>query len=395
MSKVLALLAEHELTLKIASDNLRYATVDPGILPMYLADMDFASPPEIGEALARRVAEGAYGYGAVSSSLSQILVEQVAKKYQWRISSDELVFLPGLVSALAVVGRIARSLKSPILVPTPCYPPFTRSPGTMEAEVIRAPLLKNEWRFDYDAFEHGVRRGARFLLLCNPHNPTGRVFSRAELEELAEWALSKRVTIVSDEIHCELVLDKTLVHTPIAALDTELRKNAITLLSPSKTYNLGGMSFAFAIIQDVHLREQFRAASADIVPKPNIFGFVAAEAAYRFGEPWRMRLLDQLRANRELISERLMPYGRLVQVNRPQATYLSWLDFSRCGWDNPSRVIREAGRLALGDGALFHAPECARLSFGAPTAVVEEALARIKAVLEVLLEQHARAGVGH
>jgi cystathionine beta-lyase len=232
---------------------------------------------------------------------------------------------------------------------------------------------------DLDVLESSLTPRTRLLLLCSPHNPVGRVWSSAELQALAEVACRHDLIVGSDEVHAGLVLDQDKPHVPFATLGEEISARSITLMAPSKTFNLAGLGCSFAIIPDKHLRRAFCGAMQGIVPHVNLFGYVAAQAAYEHGAPWLAALLEYLRANRDLVEREIaaLPGLSLAHV---EATYLAWIDARRSGLCDPARDFEKAG-VGLSDGAEFGAPGFVRLNFGSSRSVLQQGLARMQAAL--------------
>ncbi len=370
-----------------SSDSLKWHKFRPDVLPMFVADMDFKSPACITRAIEERAAHGCYGYASPPQSVLETVWRMLDDLYGWKVEPSSIVFLPGLVPALAMAARMTARAGNKIIVPTPCYPPFVHAPRYMDCESILVPLKCEDfsnWTLDYAALDQAVAQGGRTLYLCNPQNPTGHVFRRGELEALAAWAERHDVLIISDEIHAGLVLDEELRHIPIGSLSSTASARTITLMAPSKTFNVPGIGIGFAIIPDAELRKRFKREGEEIVPMPSLFGYAVCEAAYREGGAWQQALIRYLRVNRDLVVKTLEPYRRFVRVNRPEATYLSWLDASGTGWENPALEFLERGRVALGVGAQFQAPQCARLTFGCPRTMLMEGLERVVKVLDHL-----------
>jgi cystathionine beta-lyase len=220
----------------------------------------------------------------------------------------------------------------------------------------------------------------RLFMLCNPHNPVGRVFDEDELRWIGELAIERDLVICSDEIHCGLVLDADKPHLPIAMLDEDIARRTITLMAPSKTWNIPALYCAMAIIPDPALRARFRRGMRGIVPEVNVLGFVAAEAAYRDGGPWRAALLDYLRANRDSVVKAVAAMPALEMV-APEATYLAWIDCRAAGLTDPMAFFEAAG-VSLSDGRAFGLPGFVRLNFACPRATLDEALARMARALK-------------
>ena len=354
----------------------RYAGRD--ILPLWVADMDFRSPPAVIQALHQRVDHGVFGYTAPPQELVETVVTMLEREYGWRISQEWLVWLPGLVCGLNVACRAVGEPGDAVAIMTPVYPPFFSAPRNAGREVIAVPLAEQEglWTMDIAALERAITPRTRMLLLCSPHNPVGRVWSREEQLALLELAERHNLTVCSDEIHAGLVLDGDKRQLPFATLSPEAAHRTITLQAPSKTYNIPGLGCSFAVISDDSLRRSFRRAMAGIVPHVNLLGYTAALAAYRDGEPWRQALLAYLRGNRELVLREIadMPGLRTWPV---EATCLAWIDARGLGVADPAQFFEEAG-VGLSDGGPFGAPGYVRLNFGCPRSLLEEALQRMR-----------------
>jgi cystathionine beta-lyase len=354
---------------------------DTDILPLWVADMDFQASPQIITALQQRVAHGIFGYTHVPSELTEVVVKRMATSYNWQIDPDWLVWLPGLVCGLNIACRTVGDTDDEVLTTVPIYPPFLSAPGLSGRSLITTGLRDNgtEWIFDFDHLESVISPRTRLLLLCNPHNPTGRVFNRQELTTVAELCLRKNIIICSDEIHCELILDQEKQHLPTATLGPEIAARTITLMAPSKTFNLPGLGCSFAIIPDSALRRRYKMNMTGIVPEINTLGLTAALAAYRDSYEWHQGLLDYLRDNRQLVQEWVNSLPGLT-VRHVEATYLAWLDATGIGRDNPHGFFEKAG-VGLFDGAAFGAPGFLRLNFGCPRSRLEMALQRMAAAL--------------
>ncbi len=356
---------------------------DRDILPLWVADMDFASPPAIVRALQERVAHGVFGYGNAPQGLLEAILAHVADHNGWMLRPDWIVWLPGLVTGLNLACRATGAPGDAVLTLTPVYPPFLSAPGLAARRLVVVPLrlASDRYTIDWDALEASVTRDTRLFLLCNPHNPVGRVYEVEELERLARFCERHDLTLCADEIHAGLVLDASRRHRSIANLDPEFAQRTITLMAPSKTFNIPGLGFSFAVIPDPALRARFRGHMKGIVPDINVLGFAAALAAYREGEPWRRALIEYLRRNAETLiaSIRTMPGLGVAMV---EATYLAWIDARSLAVENPQRFFEAAG-VGLSDGADFGAPGFVRLNFGCRHALLEEALGRMRQGLSV------------
>ena len=375
----------------------RYGKRD--VIPLWVADMDFQSPPEVVAALHERVAHGVYGYTHATDELEAAVVASLAKDYSWDVPIPWLMWLPGLVSGLNVVCRAVGEPGDEVATFVPIYPPFLTAPEHADRTAVRVPLVRSapgragsedgapsgvsatdRWEMDLDLFEASLTPRTRLLLLCSPHNPVGRVWSQTELEALADTALRHHLVICSDEVHSGLVLDGDKRHIPIATLGQEVARRTITLMAPSKTFNVPGLGCSFAVISDRALRRDVSRAMEGIVPHVNLFGYVAAQAAYERGGPWLSALLAYLGGNRDLVEREI---GTLpgLSVAHVEATYLAWIDARSSGLKDPAKDFEKAG-VGLSDGAEFGAPGFVRLNFGCSRSLLAEGLARMRGALQ-------------
>jgi cystathionine beta-lyase len=354
----------------------RYAGRD--VLPLWVADMDFPAAPAVVEALRRRVEHGVYGYGAPWPSLVAAVQEHLEREYAWAVDPAWLVWLPGLVTGLNVA---CRAVGGAAFTATPIYPPFLTAPERLTTARLR--LDGERWGWDLPAVEAALGPDTRLFMLCHPHNPVGRAWDEAELGAIDALAARHELVVCSDEIHCGLVLERGLRHRPYATLSEAAARRSITLMAPSKTFNLPGLGCAFAVVPDPKLRGAFKRAMHGIVPHPNVLGLVACEAALRGAGEWRAALLDHLRSNRDrvLAAVRALPGLAVTPV---EATYLAWIDARGAGLAHPQQAFEAAG-VGLSDGRDFGPGDAyqgfVRLNFGCTRAVLDEALARMKARL--------------
>ncbi len=354
----------------------RYAGRD--VLPLWVADMDFPSPPAVIEALRARVEHGVFGYAAPGPSLVSAVVEHLARDHGWSIEPGWLVWLPGVVTGLNVA---CRAVEGAAFTAVPVYPPFLHAgPRVVTAPLRRGP---SRWEWDLGAVEAALSPEVRLFLLCHPHNPVGRAWDEGELRAVAELAERHDLVVCSDEVHAGLMLEPGRAHRPFATLSPEAARRSITLLAPSKTYNIPGLGCAYAVIPDPALRARFRKAMDGIVPHVNALGLVACEAALRGGAEWLRAVLDYLRGNRDrlLAAVARIPGLRAAPV---EATYLAWIDARETGLAAPQRHLEAAG-VGLSDGAEFGLGEAyrgfLRVNFGCTRATLDLALARIEAAL--------------
>ena len=349
----------------------KYAGRD--ILPLWVADMDFAAPPAVLEALQQRIGHGVFGYGGALPSLTESVLTQLEREYAWVVSAESIVWLPGLVTGLNIA---CRAVEGEVLTAAPIYPPFLSAPRFSGRVLNRAELACTEghWHWDKIALKSALTAATRLFLLCHPHNPVGRCWDRAELLELADFAEENDLVVCSDEIHCGLILDTDKRHVPFASLSLAAAKRSITLMAPSKTYNIPGLGCAFAVIPDVALRRRFLHVMEGIVPHVNVLGLAACEAAYRDCAEWHRELIAYLITNRDLVNAAVNAEKR-VKMSHVEATYLAWIDVRQLGLANPAAHF-EAHGLGLSDGTDFGAPGWLRLNFGCTRQTLIEALRR-------------------
>jgi cysteine-S-conjugate beta-lyase len=367
------------------NDAVKWAKyADPHVLPMWVADMDFAAPPVVLEALHRRVDHGVLGYPDVTHAVRDAVLLHLSRDLGWQVDPDWLVWLPGLVTGLNVACRAVGEPGDAVLTAVPIYPPFMSSPYQSHRRLQTFALSQSaechSWMWDMDAMLAASDASTRLLMLCNPHNPVGRVWRRDELLDIAAVAEQQDWIICSDDIHCELVLDKGVQYTPLASLAPEIARRTITLFAPSKTYNIPGMGASFAVVPDLALRRRFERAMAGIVPHINVLGYTAMAAAYRSGVPWRNAVRDYLRVNRDILVAAVNSIPGL-HMNAPEATYLAWIDareLTRPEGMSAARYFEQAGvGLSPGEDFMPGATDFVRLNFGCTRANLDKAIERI------------------
>jgi cystathionine beta-lyase len=284
-----------------------------------------------------------------------------------------------------MMGHMFRAQSGSLAVQPPVYTPILEAPQTAGLARNEAPLLRQPdgtYAIDWDQFTAALQSDTRAFLLCNPHNPVGRVFRRDELERMAELCLARNVLICSDEIHSDL-LYRGAQHRPIASLDPEIAQHTITFVAPSKTFNLPGLQASVAIIPNAELRQRFQAARQGIVPWVNVMGLIALQAAYREGQEWLDQLLVYLEANRDFVYDFVRSELPGFNMAKPAGTYLAWIDCRAASLENPYKFFLDNARVALSNGAIFGAggQGFVRLNFGCPRSMLEEALRRMKKAL--------------
>ena len=373
----------HTQSLKWDGMQILFPVTD--LLPMWVADMDFASPPCVLEALQRKVAHGVFGYPFRPYSLLTAVASWLGNRHCWAIETEWLVFAPGVMASLATALLAYTKVGDRVLIQSPVYYPFFQVLKRNGRMVVDNSLrLDGEgYRIDFADLDQKLP-GASMMIFCSPHNPVGRVWRSEELVEVARLCAKHDVLLFSDEIHCDLVLSGNH-HIPTASL-AGAGHRIITCMAPSKTFNLAGLSISFCVIPDADLRAKFRQTlQALFLDMPNLLGIAAAEAAYRNGEQWLDQLLSYLEGNLHAI--RLFLAERLpgVQFIPPEATYLAWLDFRLLGQSQQelNQKLVEA-KVALDDGMLFGpgGEGFQRLNFGCPLTLLQEGLQRVEQAMK-------------
>jgi cystathionine beta-lyase len=370
------------------SDSVKWNVYDEGVLPMWVADMDFMSPPVVLEALHARVEHGIFGYGIVPESLYDAVIERQKRFYNWDLTKPEISFVPGIVPGFNLAIRAVCQPGDAVIYQTPAYPPFLCAPENGGFRSVHNDMLQQpdgSYLIDFERFEHQIiENRVKAFILCNPHNPTGRVFSRAELERLAEICLRHRVTICSDEIHCDIVYEGHH-HIPIASLSPEVSAITLTFIAPSKTFNTAGLYASIAIIQDKVLFNKYCKVREGVIGNPDVLALAAAEAAYRGGDQWLKDCLAYLTINRDWLVENIPSYLPGVKVAKPEATFLAWLDCRESGLSDPQRFFLEKAQVGLNSGDAFGAAGhgFVRFNFGTRKALVIEAVKRMADALAV------------
>ncbi len=371
------------------TESLKWNYYPDDVLPLWVADTDFRCPAAVIEALHKRVDHGIFGYGLTPEGLDKVVIDRFDRLYTWKVSPDQISYIPGVVTGFTIVLRALCEKGDAVIFQTPAYPPFIGSPKASGLIGIQNPMYLDEegiYRIDFDLFERQViDNKVKVYVLCNPQNPTGRVFSKEELLKLADICLRHHVIICSDEIHCDILYDGKK-HTPIAALDPEISKNTATFMAPSKTYNIAGMHASVAIIQDEGLHATVKDFMQYLISSPGVLAFVAAKAAYEHGDEWLQEQIAYLQANRDLIGnaidDGLLPG---IRWSKPEGTFLAWLDCRELGIKGVLQTFFvENAKVSMNDGCTFgEAGEgFLRLNFGCTQAVLKQGLQKMAEAIQ-------------
>ncbi|MBF6034958.1 putative C-S lyase [Pseudomonas sp. P155] len=354
------------------------------VLPMWVADMDFAAPPVVIEALQQRLLHPLVGYSVAQDNLRDAIVADLWNKFSWKVKPQELIFLPGVESGFNMALKALVQPQQNVVVQVPNYPPLRHAPGHWGLNKVELEFIAQAdgtYLTPLDVLRESLNGGGA-LLLSNPHNPIGKVFGRDELQAVADICAAQDAWIISDEIHAELCFDGR-VHIPTASLSAEIAERTITLMSASKAYNIAGLKTSFMIIQNAALRERVNHARCGMVDSVNPLGMEATRVAYSEGGPWLAELKTYLQANRDWLVEAVRNRLPGVTINVPQGTYLAWLDCSALDLDNPQQFFLEQGKVGLSAGLDFgdQHQQFVRLNFGCPRSLLEEGIARMERAL--------------
>lgn len=357
---------------------------DQDILPFWVADMDFKLAEPIQKAVEERVSHGVFGYTVPPDGMSDAVIAHLKNEYQWVVDPSWIVWLPGVVTGLAISCRAFCNDGDEIVVNPPIYHHFYDSHEADRHSVVRVPLQKSEgrWTYDIPAIEAAFTNKTKLMMMCSPHNPTGTVFTTDELQRLAALCKKNNVVMISDEIHCDLVIDKSAKHHPTASACPDMADQIVTLMSGSKTWNIAGLNCSFAIIKNDELRNQFRAASQSIVPIVPPLAYEATLAAYRDAGQWRAELLDYLAGNYAYLQAELGAVPGL-KVEPIQATYLAWIDATELGVEDTQGFFEKHG-VGLSSGEQFGQPNYVRLNFACPRETLAKGVERMKAAVSSL-----------
>lgn len=365
------------------SDSIKWRKYPEDILPLWVADMDFPSPPEVIHALNQRVNHGIFGYPFTDPELLEVIIAWVKQKHNWNIQPEDIVLLPGVVDGLNLTVQAFTKPGDNIIIQTPVYGPFLQLGKNANVELRNVPLITNDtpnYLMDFDKLEAALDSNSRVFMLCNPQNPTGRVFTKEELESLATLLLKQDIIICSDEIHCDIVYPPHK-HIPIASISEDIANRTITLMSPSKTFNIAGLKVAFAIIPNAKLRELFTAARRGLSIWVNVLGQVAAKAAFMYGDSWLVEILEILEENRNYLADFINKELQPIKMTKPEGTYLAWLDCRELELQIlPDQFFLKYAKVALNDGRWFgdSGEGFVRLNFACHRKHLQRALMQIK-----------------
>ncbi|MBU5437940.1 pyridoxal phosphate-dependent aminotransferase [Tissierella sp. MSJ-40] len=370
--------------------NLEKTYGDKDILPMWIADMDFKVADEILEGFMERVNHGVFGYDYRPASYYEAVINWVKKRHGWDIKKEWILFTPGVVMGLNLAVVTLTKKREKIIIQPPIYPPFSGVISRNERAILTNPLRHNGEKYimDYNDLEKKIDNDTKLMLLCSPHNPTGRVWAKDELEKLGEICLKNNIIIVSDEIHSDLIF-KGHKHTTIASISEELAMNTITLMAPSKTFNIAGLFTSVAIIPNKEIRDKFVKTIEILgIDHNSTFGAVGLEAAYNHGETWLEEVLEYIEDNLDYTMEYVKNNIPKITIDRPEGTFLVWLNCTKLGLSQEelNELMIKTGKVLLNDGMTFgkEGEGFLRLNIGCSRSTLEEALKRIEKAVKSL-----------
>ncbi|MCE7530081.1 MalY/PatB family protein [Polynucleobacter sp. IMCC 29146] len=360
------------------TDSIRWDANPQDVIPLWVADMDFACPPCVVDALSARVQHGVFGYTHSPRTLPEAIANYLQVHYKWEVDPSWIVFLPNVVSGLHTAVRQLTTPNQHVLIPRPVYHHLRLACTQAPRDFTELPLAleANRWVLPFAQLDEFAKPGTRLLLLCNPQNPGGTVFTRAELSQIADFCLAKDILICADEIHAGLVLDDNKRHIPIASLSKAISMNTVTLMSLNKTFNFPGAGLAWAVAENPLIRKAMQTDLHSTIADPSLFSYVATQAALDEGEPWRKALIQYLRENRNLVETRINA-SNILHFAHSEASYLAWIDCSKLGLAKPQDLFLQHG-VHLSPGSQFNEPKFVRLNFGTQRALLNQALDRME-----------------
>lgn len=364
-------------------DTLKWQRFDPDVLPMWIADTDFAVPESIVTELAARLQHPDFGYTVGDVSVRESIVRWLDVQHGWSVSPEDIVFLPGALPGLSMGLNALVPEGANVACQMPVYGPIHSAPGYWGQELVEVPLEFGAARYGMGALEEAISRSSA-LMLCNPHNPSGHVYTRSELGRIAEACERNDTLIISDDVHCDMVFNGH-TYIPIASLSPEVAARTITLMSAGKTFNISGMKLAFAIVPNATLRAKFIGGRSGLVPRTdNLMGLVATEAAFNTADDWRQSMVRYLDTNCEYLANVLRDRIPAIRFIKPEASFLAWLDCRDLGIKgDPAKFFLRHAKVAFTAGPDFgrQGEGFVRMNFGCARSQVDEAVHRMAAAL--------------
>ena len=368
---------------RLNTDSVRWDKYNKDIIPLWVADMDFETPQCVIDAITKRLDHKVFGYTHAPYQFREEITQYIKDQFDWTIEPEWIVFTPSLVSSLYSIAKQLTQADDHVLTLQPVYHHILQAASFSNRDYSAVPLDNYNHRLilSADGLKHHQKNNTRLLFFCNPHNPGGSVYSKAELNDIAEFCVNNNIVICSDEIHCNMIHDG-LQHIPIASLSEEIADQSITLMSLNKVFNIPGLGLAWMICKNKEIRKKIQAQIGTLIPDPQIISYVSTQAALRHGETWRQELIQYLESNKLMLKNNIKQMQPL-QMYTMQASYLAWIDCSQLEIEDPAQLFLEHG-LALQPGSMFQQDNHVRINIATPKSVLGEALHRMHAAIDSL-----------
>jgi cystathionine beta-lyase len=365
------------------TDSVRWDKYNKDIIPLWVADMDFETPQCVVDAVTKRLDHKVFGYTHAPYQLKEEITQYIKDQFDWTIEPEWIVFTPSLVSSLYSIAQQVTQPDDHVLTLQPVYHHILQAASFSNRDYSAVPLdnYNNRLILSADGLKHYQKNNTRLLFFCNPHNPGGSVYTKAELNDIAAFCVNNNIVICSDEIHCNMIHDG-IQHTPIASLSEEIADQSITLMSLNKVFNIPGLGLAWMICKNKEMRKKIQAQIGTLIPDPQIISYVSTQAALRHGEPWRQELIQYLESNKLMLKNNIKQVQPL-QMYTMEASYLAWIDCSQLEIKDPAQLFLDHG-LALQPGSMFQQDNHVRINIATPKSVLSEALDRMHAAIKSL-----------
>ena len=365
------------------TDSVRWDKYNKDIIPLWVADMDFETPQCVVDAITKRLDHKVFGYTHAPYQLKEEITQYIKDQFDWTIESEWIVFTPSLVSSLYSIAQQLTQADDHVLTLQPVYHHILQAASFSNRDYSAVPLdnYNNRLILSAEGLQHYQKSNTRLLLFCNPHNPGGSVYTKAELSDIAAFCVNNNIVICSDEIHCNMIHDG-IQHIPIASLSEEIADQSVTLMSLNKVFNIPGLGLAWMICKNKEIRKKIQAQIGTLIPDPQIISYVSTQAVLRHGEPWRQELIQYLESNKLMLKNDIKQMQPL-QMYTMEASYLAWIDCSQLEIEDPAQLFLEHG-LALQPGSMFQQDNHVRINIATPKSVLSEALDRMHAAIDNL-----------
>ena len=365
------------------TDSVRWDKYNKDIIPLWVADMDFETPQCVIDAVVKRLDHKVFGYTHAPYQLKEEITQYIKDQFDWTIEPEWIVFTPSLVSSLYSIAQQLTLADDHVLTLQPVYHHILQAASFSNRDYSAVPLdnYNNRLILSADGLKHYQKNNTRLLFFCNPHNPGGSVYTKAELNDIAAFCVNNNIVICSDEIHCNMIHDG-IQHIPIASLSEEIADQSITLMSLNKVFNIPGLGLAWMICKNKEIRKKIQAQIGTLIPDPQIISYVSTQAALRHGEPWRQELIQYLESNKLMLKNDIKQMQSL-QMYAMEASYLAWIDCSQLENIDPAQLFLGHG-LALQPGSMFQQDNHVRINIATPKSVLSEALDRMHAAIDNL-----------